>query len=386
MTRPTGSRWAILFAALVGLTPATSGQAQWRADLEPEPTPATEGEPAATPPAVRRSAWQELTHPGVARARSFVRQGLRAWNSQLLRDPVTGVERPPMALERRAALVQNAIVRYRLARRYDPSDPHILYLLALTTAAHLMPAEGSAEPSRRDAEALALFEELREQAPEWNAPIVAFEIGVLRTRARQYEEAASEYRLVLGHGTSSPARASEVDPIAAMNTLFATGNLAEVTMLSGDVETAVTYYEQAVALARSMPGLPPNARSSTVYGLAVALDRVGEHASALERASQAISLGGGLSGLREDVRQHRVFFEPAYELYYYEGIGHLAEARDAVMAAERARARRAAVESFQHYLSAGGSESEFASLARRHIVRTGEELSSTARRRNRRRR
>lgn len=353
-------------------------EAQWRDDLEAE-TDTTDTTDTPAPRAPRRSAWYELTHPGIARARSFVRQGLRVLDPLLRPDPRTGMAQQ-VTPEQRAALVQNAIVRFTLAHRYDPSDPHLLYLLAFATSLHSVPGEGGAEPARRDDEALALFEELRRQAPEWNASLVAFEIGVLRTRERDYRRAAEEYRRVLDHSTSSPDRAAEADPHAARTTLFATGNLAEVTMLAGDVSTAVGFYERAVVLARRMPTLTSGGRATTIFGLAVALDRLGEHAAAVERASQAMSLGGGLGILRTG----GVFFEPEHEIHYYDALGHLAEARDAPMASERAAAREAAAASFRLYLNEGGSESEFASLARQHIERLRE--TPSPRRRGRRRR
>jgi hypothetical protein len=69
--------------------------------------------------------------------------------------------------------------------------------------------------------------------------------------------------------------------------------------------------------------------------MAVVLDRLGERAEALERAKQAV---------RDDqrpmavLRQSRVFFVPAHESHYYEGLGLLAMAQ-LELGAERELAR-----------------------------------------------
>jgi tetratricopeptide (TPR) repeat protein len=132
---------------------------------------------------------------------------------------------------------------------------------------------------------------------------VAFELGILYTREQDFARAEAAYARALRMRLGQNSRAKVL------------GNLAEVVMSQGDLERAVSLYEQALE-----DGLR-HERVLSLWGLAVALDRLGETSESLARARQA---------LREDVRpmgalhQSGVFFVPAYELHYYEGLGFLA--------------------------------------------------------------
>jgi hypothetical protein len=90
------------------------------------------------------------------------------------------------------------------------------------------------------------------------------------------------------------------------------GNLAEVTMMREDLEGALELYAQAVSEGNR------EERVLGLWGMAVVLDRLGEKGESLERAKQA---------LRDDVRpmgvlkQSSIFFVPAYEGHYYDGLG-----------------------------------------------------------------
>jgi tetratricopeptide (TPR) repeat protein len=132
---------------------------------------------------------------------------------------------------------------------------------------------------------------------------VAFELGVLLTREEDFRGAAEAYDRALALRLDTGSR----------STLLA--NLAEVTMMSEDLERARSLYEQAV-----LEGSREE-RVLALWGLAVALDRSGEAGESMERAKQA---------LREDQRpmgvlkQSRVFFVPPHEAHYYDGIGYRA--------------------------------------------------------------
>lgn len=75
------------------------------------------------------------------------------------------------------------------------------------------------------------------------------------------------------------------------------------------------------------------------------------------------------------LRDENVFFEPAYELHYYEALGHLARAKFNVESAATARA--ASLRSWNRFLQAGGDHSKWAERARYHI----EELERALRKR-----
>ena len=135
---------------------------------------------------------------------------------------------------------------------------------------------------------------------------MGFELGVLLTREEDFRGAAEAYEraLALRLDASSPS------------TLLS--NLAEVSMQSEDLERALSLYQ------RGMLEGSRDERVLATWGMAVALDRLRERGEAIERAKQAI---------RDDqrpmavLRQGRVFFVPAHEAHYYDGLGYLALAQ-----------------------------------------------------------
>ena len=93
------------------------------------------------------------------------------------------------------------------------------------------------------------------------------------------------------------------------------GNLAEARMGLGDLEGAIGAADLALAVA-------PDA-VLVRWTLAVIRDRAGDSFGALEEARLAIGLDPDYAGLRSPA----VFFEPDYEVHWYEGLGEIAHAR-----------------------------------------------------------
>lgn len=134
-------------------------------------------------------------------------------------------------------------------------------------------------------------------------------------------------------------------------------NLAETSMHLGDLRGAIEEYREAIRISAHLPA--DTKAPLAVWGLAVALDRSGDHLEAEKQARFAISLersmgvraawGGGPSPLLHD--KDEVFFEPAYEIYWYDGLGAVALARSANGAAEAAYFWRMAEEGFAAYLA-----------------------------------
>ena len=286
--------------------------------------------------------WREVVEPGHSRSRVLLRHGL---NLLALSSHVTDPRE-------RAVLIDGAIARLSLARERSPDDPEVTFYLAVSTAAFERPRIGR-PPERRDAAAIELFLDLRRIDPDWRAAQVAFELGILYTRLHRYPEAAEEYGRAIGRSFD------ESEMISTHS------NLAEVSMLHGDLEVALSHYERAIELARAAG--PAEALSFTLalFGSAVALDRLGEEDTALERARDALSAGGAST---QALHASGVFFEPASELHYYEGLAHLAQAETA--SGEGARvAYRDAVRSWERFLIEGGALSAWASLAEAHLER-----------------
>jgi tetratricopeptide (TPR) repeat protein len=123
------------------------------------------------------------------------------------------------------------------------------------------------------------------------------------------------------------------------------GNLAETYMMLGQLDDAIASYYRAIAAGA--------ARVSTVYGLAVALDRDGSGDQALRQIQ-----GQGAEGLeaftKECIRR-TVFFVPHGESAYY-----------FALASEAAGNLGAALTLWQRYI-ASGAHPEFQPRAREHI-------------------
>jgi tetratricopeptide (TPR) repeat protein len=211
------------------------------------------------------------------------------------------------ALERRAYL-DDALARLDRALALDPDNPALVETRARVLALWEEPRSlDDCQVRRKDAQAIEAFERLQQLDPTFEASEVAFQLGLLRTRTHAFEAAAAAY-----------ARAVEL-AFDARDTAAAHGNLAEVIMVAGDPGAALVHYERALKLTQAGRDY-----ALVLFGAAVALDRLGEHEVALQRASAAVDAAGRSLSI---LRAPGVFFEPDYELQYYEGLGHEALAR-----------------------------------------------------------
>jgi len=233
------------------------------------------------------------------------------------------------ALERRAH-IDNAIARLQAARALRPDDPDVLFTLTRVLSLWEQPGPlWGCDAERRDAEAAQTLEHLRRIDPQYLSSDVAFELGVIHTRARSFRKAAVAY-------ARAAALALDHDNVAVTRT-----NLAEVTMLAGDLDGALLQYERAIELADGGREF-----LLAVWGLAVALDRLGEHDAAVEHARRAVSAEGGRMRV---LRSDNVFYEPPHEINYYEALGH-----EALSLLDEDRAepeRQAAIASWRAYLA-----------------------------------
>ncbi len=259
-------------------------------------TPDVPNHKANQTPTIPSSAfWRAAKNPNERRAETLLRQG----RSQLY--PALGLSMlaGPDATSLRRAAIENAITRFELARKLVPRDPEVLFLSAKALALWERRSSGG-RIEKRSREAIARFEELRSVDADYEAYQVAFELGILHTLQGDPARAVAEYQRALS------LRIDEGSPSTVLS------NLAEVTMMSGDLEGAVELYERAVAAGSG------DERVLSRWGLAVALDRLGEHSEAYAQAQRAITDDQRPLGA---LRQSGVFFVPPYESYYYEGLG-----------------------------------------------------------------
>jgi tetratricopeptide (TPR) repeat protein len=313
--------------------------------------------------------WREVGRPGHKRAHALLEQALlhvHEGNRQLPSDwralcnhtlamafrdegllPLAARARALRELARQAlrrrAHLDSALVRLRRAAQLDPDDADVQYTLGRVLMAWEQPGPAwTCSAERRDQEASDVLLALRAHHPDYMPDVVAFDLAVVLTRRGQFAQAAQAYADAIALGLDG-------EETAVMRS-----NLAEVTMLSGDLEGAVAHYERAL---RTTSG--GRDYLLTLWGLAVALDRLGEHESALAHARKAVDAEGGrMQVLRSD----GVFFEPEHEIHAYEGLGH--EALAARSDADRALELSAAAASYRAFIDAAGSNAVFSTAAR----------------------
>jgi tetratricopeptide (TPR) repeat protein len=339
---------------------------------------------------VSAALWRELGHPGQRRARDLLRQALlqeREASRQLPGDwpslcrramspgfgdeslgAIRGRTRALRELARQAVIrrarLDSAIARLRIAVELAPDDPEILYALARVLLKWEEPGPlWGCTARRQDEEAIAVLEQLRRQQPQFAQSAVAFDMAIVLTRTGRFAEAAQVY---------NEAIALALDPGEAA---VMRSNLAEVTMLSGDLEGAIAQYERALrAAGGGRDYLLP------LWGMAVALDRLGEHDAALQNAGKAVHAEGGRMAV---LRSDGVFFEPEHEIHYYEALGR--EALAARPEADAARELAAAAASWRSFAAAAGETGSFAAAARANLERTERALQALRTKRPKRR-
>lgn len=332
--------------------------------------------------------WAEVFDPDRRMGLLYRRHGLAK-----LIEALSGAH-PDLGDAPRWLVLEQALVRFERARRLIPDDPELAYYTAwaLTRWERRGPDGGT---ERRVEEAMDAWHRLRELAPDFMPAHVAYELAMLHMRRHEFAQARAEYDATLRHAVPPTVRLADrfymsVAPERALSMLFSPhhpanlhGNLAEVTMLTGDVRAAARHYRAAIELADD-----PVTRSLGQWGLAVALSRGDDHGAALEAAHRAIRedpIPADDPRFRDLHREHGafavlhldgVFFEPPYEIHAYEAIGHEAWARDPDVSREEHL--RSALRSWRLFLAEGGTTSRFAVHAREHVARLEEELGEDA--------
>ena len=342
------------------------------------------------PPAAhaQEGGWAEIFDPAQRLGRRRMRQGL----AKLVHGLSPGD--PALGAAPRWVLLEQALVRFERARRVLPDDPELAYYTAYALTRWERPARDGGTEYRAD-EAIVEWQRVRALDPEFFPDRVAYELAMLHMRRQEFERARAEYEAALR--TALPPTVQLEDRFylpatseRALAFLFSGldranvhGNLAEVTMLTGDLRSAITHYEAAIEQTED-----PFTRSLAEWGLALTLDRSGDSDAALEVAARALRgdpvppddprfaalhrAHGAMSVLHLDF----VFFEPVYELHAYEALGHEATAR--MDGGVNRPALERALRSWRLFLAEGGTSSRFAGGARRHLERLEAELGVEA--------
>jgi len=333
----------------------------------------------AQPDRVASPFWSAISDPEAQRAQMLLKQaqsevlaagGLRIGWAEACRQltaMAAPLDLPGFARQRARVLsrnlheamrslthIENALARLNEARELAPTDPDVLLTLGSALQQWERPgALSNCDVQRRDAEAIVVLRRLRELHPNYRPATVAFELAVLYTRQQEFVQAAQYY-----------AEGAPFELDIEQHSIVLS-NWAEVTMLGGNLVDAVTLYQRAIATASGgREYLLP------LWGLAVALDRLGEREAALEHAARAIQAD---QGSMEVLRSANVFFEPESEIHYYEALGY--EARARVPHANVTDELQQATQSWQSFFATGGGDTPWANSARDNLTRIEAELT-----------
>jgi tetratricopeptide (TPR) repeat protein len=145
-------------------------------------------------------------------------------------------------------------------------------------------------------------------------------------------------------------------------------NLAETEMHLGDLKEAIEGYREALRIAGRIHRR--DTAPLAVWGLAVALDRSGDRAAAEKEARFAQDLESSMlgRGTMSILHSDAVFFVPAYELHYYDGLGAFARGKVAKTATEAARHFAKAESSFGQYVQAADASDRWLEMAKARLA------------------
>lgn len=172
------------------------------------------------------------------------------------------------------------------------------------------------------------------------------ELAICYARLGRHEEETRAYAAAL---------ALEPHP-TARSTLLA--NRAEAFMVMGDIIAAVSGYRASLALLSS-PAEMARFAPTTLWGLAVALDRSGD----LESGLDAIRLARTYDPQDDRINGPGWFYVPPYDKYWYSALGHWMAARRTDLAAVRMEAYGRAINALEQYIERATQDDHWIAIA-----------------------
>ena len=152
-------------------------------------------------------------------------------------------------------------------------------------------------------------------------------------------------------------------------------NRAEAYMLIGDITAAVSGYRDALALL-STDYLLFNSGPTTLWGLAVALDRAGD----LDAGLASVRLARSYDPQDEQLNGDGWFYLPDYDRHWYGALGHWMVARKTDMGSVRADAYARAVTAWEEYVSHAAPDDRWVAVARVRLAQCKKERAEFLRR------
>ncbi|MSP25117.1 MAG: hypothetical protein EXR75_08120 [Myxococcales bacterium] len=313
----------------------------------------------ATPAfAAKPSIWTQAANPDAARDASKLRAAM-AGHERFLRASDAHAPETLSLLVGVRALAENArignsndpVARYlaaRLerasfdldhdARRLARAKEHLRFVAV--TGESLQAVAPTSERSARELRSLALYD---------------LAVCHAHTGARKDEIAAYDEALAL-----------EVHPLRRSVHL---ANRAEALMAEGRLQEAVRGYRTSLA---ELPAVAMGAAGvTTLWGLAIALDRSGDLDGGLESVKLARSYDPGDNALKDD----GWFFVPAYDEHYYAALGQWQAARVETSPAARIEALRRAEERLRAFIDAAPTSERWLPLAEHRLRQCERERS-----------
>lgn len=149
-------------------------------------------------------------------------------------------------------------------------------------------------------------------------------------------------------------------------------NQADALMSEGRLADAVRAYRHALGL---LPSVAHGGGGvTTLWGLAVALDRSGD----LERALEHVALARTYDPIDAHLRSPSWFFVPKYEEHWYDALGAWTVARTTEDRLPRAAAYERAIASYRAYLLAAAPDDRWRHLAEARLARCESEARKEA--------
>lgn len=310
------------------------------------------------------SLWSRVTTPGAREALAARRAG--EWVNLL--DELPEPRRARLAPERadidHESLRAEALAHFERALALRPGDPR-----ALAAAAHLRERRNDLDGATRDATRSL---ELDPEGPA--AQDAHFTLAVVHTWRGEHPAARDHYLALLRLPVTEPTRSTVL------------GNLGDEFQALGDMGAAIDSYVACVAL---RPGY-----ALGWLGLAIARDRAHldpapDAATAVRAASddvlarmRALRMGPGFDpgALIDALSGEGVFYVPAYDRFYYQGVAHEAVARAwsagndfgvAPVTGEAEAHRRAARAAWRRYLDGAAPDDPWRGHAEVHLRALG---------------
>jgi len=310
------------------------------------------------------SLWSRATAPGAREALRHRRAG--SWVNLL--DELPEFYRGRLAPERddvsHDTLRREALAHFDRALALDPDD-----VCALASAAHLRERVGDLDGAARDA-SRAL--ELDPDGPY--AQDAHFTLAVVHTWRNEHAACRDHYLASLRLPMSDNARS------------IVLGNLGDAFMALGDVRAAVESYVACVTLrpdyalgwlglsiARDRAQMDPWPDAATAV-------RVASYEAVSRMSTPRTARGFDPEALVDALSSEGVFYVPAYDRFYYQGMAHEAVARAlspgnpfgvVADAAEVQAHRRIAAEAWRRYLDGASPDEPWRPRAAAHLRALG---------------